>query len=43
MKDTIPRNGADKYCQDFKPEDKAMYVRDSEVKGLVLRVKPTGT
>jgi integrase len=43
MKKLIPRNGADKYCQDLKPEDKAMYVRDSEVKGLVLRVKPTGT
>lgn len=43
MKKLIPRNGADKYCQDLKPEDKAVYVRDSEVKGLVIRVKPTGT
>ena len=43
MKKLIPRNGADKYCQDLKPEGKAVYVRDSEVKGLVLRVKPTGT
>ena len=43
MKKLIPRNGADKYCQDLKSQDKAVYVRDSEVKGLVLRVKPTGT
>lgn len=43
MEKSIPRNNADKYCQDLKSQAKAVYVRDSEVKGLVLRVKPTGT
>jgi integrase len=43
MENSIPRNNADKYCQDLKSQAKAVYVRDSEVKGLVLRVKPTGT
>ena len=43
MKETIPRSNADDYCQRLKPKEKAYYIRDSLVKGLVLRVKPTGS
>lgn len=43
MKETIPKTNADDYCQRLKPKEKAYYIRDSLVKGLVLRVKPTGS
>lgn len=43
MSNTIPRSNADDYCQKLKPQEKAIYIRDSLVKGLVLRVKPTGS
>jgi integrase len=43
MKETIPKTNADDYCQRLKPKEKAYYIRDSQVKGLVLRVKPTGS
>lgn len=36
----IPRSAADEFCQKIKPQAKPIYVRDSEVKGLVLRVMP---
>ena len=39
----IPRSGADEFCQKLKPQEKPIYVRDSQVKGLVLRVMPTGS
>lgn len=43
MSNTIPRTNGDDYCQKLKPQQKAIYIRDSQVKGLVLRVKPTGS
>lgn len=43
MDNTIPRKNADAHCQKLTPQAKAIYVRDSQVKGLVLRVKPTGS
>lgn len=43
VNNTIPRSNGDDYCQKLKPQEKAIYVRDSQVKGLVLRVKPTGS
>lgn len=39
----IPRSSADEFCQKLKAKDKPIYVRDSQVKGLVLRVMPTGS
>ncbi len=39
----IPRTTADEFCQKLKPQAKPIYVRDSQVKGLVLRVMPTGS
>jgi len=39
----IPRSMADEFCQKFRPQNKPIYVRDSQVKGLVLRVMPTGS
>ena len=39
----IPRSTADEFCQKIKPQAKPIYVRDSQVKGLVLRVMPTGS
>jgi integrase len=39
----IPRSCADEFCQKLKPQEKPIYVRDSQVKGLVLRVMPTGS
>ncbi len=39
----IPRSTADEFCQRIKPQTKPIYVRDSQVKGLVLRVMPTGS
>ncbi len=43
MSNTIPRSNGDDYCQKLKPQELAIYIRDSQVKGLVLRVKPTGS
>lgn len=43
MKEIIPKTNADDYCQKLQPKEKPYYVRDSQVKGLVLRVKPTGS
>lgn len=43
MSHTIPRSNPDDYCQKLKPQEKAIYIRDSQVKGLVLRIKPTGS
>ena len=37
----VPRFIADEFCQKIKPQTKPIYVRDSQVKGLVLRVMPT--
>ncbi len=39
----IPRSTADEFCQKLKPQEKPIYIRDSQVKGLVLRVMPTGS
>lgn len=39
----IPRSSADEFCQKLQAKDKPIYVRDSQVKGLVLRVMPTGS
>lgn len=39
----IPRSSADEFCQKLKAKDRPIYVRDSQVKGLVLRVMPTGS
>ncbi len=39
----IPRSLADEFCQKLKPRDKPIYVRDSQVKGLVLRIMPAGS
>lgn len=39
----IPRSCADEFCQKFKPYEKPIYIRDSQVKGLVLRVMPAGS
>ncbi|MDF2578235.1 MAG: hypothetical protein K0S74_1719 [Chlamydiales bacterium] len=44
MKDkTIPRSNADDFCQKIMPQEKPMYIGDSLVKGLTLRVMPTGS
>lgn len=43
VSNAIPRSNGDDYCQKLKPQEKAIYIRDSQVKGLVLRVKPTGS
>ena len=43
MSNAIPRSNGDDYCQKLEPQAKAIYIRDSQVKGLVLRVKPTGS
>jgi len=39
----IPRSSADEFCQKLKPHDKPIYIRDSQVKGLVLRIMPAGS
>lgn len=39
----IPRSMADEFCQKIKPQTKPIYIRDSQVKGLVLRVMPAGS
>ncbi|CCB91131.1 putative uncharacterized protein [Waddlia chondrophila 2032/99] len=39
----IPRSAADLFCQKLKPQAKPIYIRDSQVKGLVLRVMPAGS
>ena len=39
----IPRTSADEYFQRLKPLEKAFYVRDSQVKGLFVRVKLNGS
>src|SRR3954451_12371215 len=39
----IPRSSPDEFCQKIKPQEKPIYIRDSQVKGLVLRVMPTGS
>ena len=39
----IPRSSADEFCQKLKPKEKPIYMRDSQVKGLVLRVMPAGS
>jgi len=38
---TIPPSNADNHCQKLKTQEKAIDSRDSLVKGLVLRLKPT--
>ncbi len=43
MKDTIPRTNADEYCRKLDPDDKPLYIHDSQVKGLVFRIMPTGS
>ncbi len=39
----IPRSLADEFCQKVKPQNKPIYLRDSQVKGLVLRIMPAGS
>ncbi|MGH2638617.1 MAG: tyrosine-type recombinase/integrase, partial [Rhabdochlamydiaceae bacterium] len=43
VQERIPRSSSDEFCQKLKPQEKPIYVRDSQVKGLVLRVMPTGS
>lgn len=43
MKEIIPRSNADEYCLRLEPRDKALYIHDSQVKGLVFRIMPTGS
>lgn len=43
MKNIIPRTNGDEYCRKFEPKDKPIYIHDSQVKGLVFRVMPTGS
>lgn len=43
MKNMIPRTNADEYCRKFEPKDKPIYIHDSQVKGLVFRIMPTGS
>jgi len=42
-KERIPRFISDEFCQKIQPQAKSIYLRDSQVKGLVLRVTPTGS
>jgi integrase len=42
-KERIPRSISDEFCQKIQPQAKSIYIRDSQVKGLVLRVTPTGS
>jgi integrase len=39
----IPRSSRDEFCQKIKPQKKSIYIRDSQVKGVVLRVMPAGS
>ena len=39
----IPRTNADEYCRKLEPQDKPQYIHDSQVKGLVFRIMPTGS
>lgn len=39
----IPKTNADEFCRQIIPSEKPLYIRDSQVKGLVLRVMPTGS
>ncbi len=39
----IPHTLADDFCQKLKPRNKPIYVRDSHVKGLILRIMPSGS
>ena len=34
----IPRSSADEFCQKLKPQGKPIYIRDSQVKGLVCEL-----
>lgn len=43
MKNIIPRTNSDEYCRKFEPKDKPIYIQDSQVKGLVFRIMPTGS
>lgn len=43
VQERIPRSSSDEFCQKIKPEGKPIYIRDSQVKGLVLRVMPAGS
>ena len=43
MKAIIPRTNADEYCRKLEPRDKPQYIHDSQVKGLVFRIMPTGS
>jgi hypothetical protein len=43
MKDMIPRINADEYCRKLEPQDKPLYIHDSQVKGLVFRIMPAGS
>jgi hypothetical protein len=36
----IPRNLADEFCSKTKPSTKDIYLKDSLVPGLVLRITP---
>jgi hypothetical protein len=37
----IPRTNADEYCRKQEPQDKPLYIHDSQVKGLVFRIMAT--
>ncbi len=39
----IPRSSSDEFCQKIQPQEKPIYIRDSQVKGLVLRIMPAGS
>ena len=39
----IPRTNADEFCRKLEPDDKPLYIHDSQVKGLVFRIMPTGS
>ncbi len=43
VQERIPRSSCDEFCQKIKPQGKPIYIRDSQVKGLVLRVMPAGS
>lgn len=38
----IPRTLADEFCAKISPANKDVYLKDSQVQGLVLRITPTG-
>ncbi|MCE5294312.1 MAG: tyrosine-type recombinase/integrase [Chlamydiales bacterium] len=42
-KNVIPKSNADDFCRRLQPSEKPLYIRDSQIKGLVLRVMPAGS